>query len=172
MLKDFLGDAKIRSLQSDGYNVYMFNNEYKKYELVKNVNSSTNTLKVTNLEPGTSYSFRVTACSGDTEGEMSQTLRCVTSPKKVSAKSAKSRAKKRINYTWKKINCTGYQYQWSTSKSFKTNFKSKTSKSTSCTIKTAQSRKKYYVRVRAYKLDSKGNKIYGTWSNTKSVKVK
>ena len=24
MLKDFLGDAKIRSLQSDGYNVYMY----------------------------------------------------------------------------------------------------------------------------------------------------
>ena len=156
----------------DSYNVYMFNNEYKEYELVENVNSSTNTLKVTNLQQGTSYSFRVTACSGDTEGEMSQTLRCVTSPKKVSTKSAKSRAKKRINYTWKRINCTGYQYQWSTSKNFKTNFKSKTSKNTSCTIKTAQSRKKYYVRVRAYKLDSKGDKVYGAWSNTKSVKVR
>ena len=54
----------------------------------------------------------------------------------------------------------------------KYNFKTKTTKSTRVTIKTAQSRKRYYVRVRAYKLDENKNKVYGSWSKVKRVKVR
>ena len=39
------------------------------------------------------------------------------------------------------------------------------------TIKTAQSKKKYYVRVRAYKERGKA-KVYSYWSNTLFAKVK
>ena len=33
-------------------------------------------------------------------------------------------------------------------------------------------RKRYYVRVRAYKLDENKNKVYGSWSKVKRVKVR
>ena len=39
------------------------------------------------------------------------------------------------------------------------------------TIKTAQSKKKYYVRVRAY-TKAGGEKAYGAWSSVKAVYVK
>ena len=42
---------------------------------------------------------------------------------------------------------------------------------TSKTISKLKSKKKYYVRIRAYK-KSAGKKIYGAWSKTKTVKVK
>ncbi len=35
-----------------------------------------------------------------------------------------------------------------------------------------KSKKKYYVRVRAYCTDAKGKKIYGKWSAVKSSKIK
>jgi len=70
------------------------------------------------------------------------------------------------------VKATGYEYQWSTHRNFKYNFKTKTTKSTRVTIKTAQSRKRYYVRVRAYKLDENKNKVYGSWSKVKRVKVR
>ena len=42
---------------------------------------------------------------------------------------------------------------------------------TSKTVSKLKSKKKYYVRIRAYKKSS-GKKIYGAWSKTKTVKVK
>ena len=87
-------------------------------------------------------------------------------------KSAKSKKSRRITYSFKKVNATGYQYQWSTHRNFKSNFLTKNTKSTKVTIKTTQSRRRYYVRVRAYKTEQGGKKIYGKWSNVKSVRVK
>ena len=40
------------------------------------------------------------------------------------------------------------------------------------TIKKLKSGKKYYVRVRAYCLDSTSKKVYGSYSTVKSIKVK
>ena len=159
-----------RLADCDGYNVYKYNGSSKTYDLVGTTQQ--NSFTVGSLSSGTSYSFRVSAYKNDGMGETSSTFRNVTTPKKVANKSTKSSSRKRINYKWKKTNASGYQYQWSTYKNFKKNYKTKTTKNSSVLIKTAKSRKRYYVRVRAYKIDSKGNKIYGSWSNVKSVKTR
>lgn len=65
----------------------------------------------------------------------------------------------------------GYQIQYST----KSNMKSAKTTSISGTKKTIPKLtkgKKYYVQVRAYKIDSSGKKVYGAWSSPKSVIIK
>ena len=161
-----------RIADCESYSVYKYNGASKEFEFVGKTEGNIDSLKVSHLKDGTSYSFRVCADKKYTDCEKSNTFTAVTTPKKVSNKSAKSRSSRRITYSFKKVNATGYQYQWSTYKNFKSNFLTKTTKSTSVTIKTSQSRRRYYVRVRAYKTDKSGKKIYGKWSNVKSVKVK
>lgn len=94
--------------------------------------------------------------------------------KKVKVASAKA-GKKSIKVTWKKVKgIKGYQIQYSTNKKFKKGNKTitvKSTKSTSATIKKLKSKKKYYVRMRTYKIVN-GKKVYSAWSKAKSVKVK
>ena len=94
--------------------------------------------------------------------------------KKVKVASAKA-GKKSIKVTWKKVKgIKGYQIQYSTNKKFKKGNKTitiKSTKSTSATIKKLKSKKKYYVRMRTYKVVN-GKKVYSAWSKAKSVKVK
>lgn len=161
-----------KNSDAEYYNIYQYNYKAEKYEIVATTNGNVNSYKLTELADGTTHKFKVTAVKGGIEGSRSDPFKTVTSPRKTPNKSCKSSSKKKISFKWKKINCTGYQYQWSTSKNFKKNFLTKTTKKTSVTIKTAKSKKKYYVRVRAYKTDANGKKIYGKWSNVKSVKVK
>ena len=40
------------------------------------------------------------------------------------------------------------------------------------TVKIYEQGKKYYVQVRAYRLDASGAKVYGSWSAKKSVTTK
>ncbi len=83
--------------------------------------------------------------------------------------------KKALVVTWKAVkNVTGYQIQISTNKKFKKNKKTVTvakKKATKKTIKKLKSKKKYYVRVRAYKIIN-GKKVYGKWSKVKTVTTK
>ena len=65
----------------------------------------------------------------------------------------------------------GYEITYATDKKFKKNCKAVTTKAKSITLKKLQSKKTYYVKVRAYKLDSAGNKIYGKYSAVKTVKT-
>ena len=94
--------------------------------------------------------------------------------KKVKVASAKA-GKKSVKVTWKKVKgIKGYQIQYSTNKKFKKGNKTitvKSAKSTSATIKKLKSKKKYYVRMRTYKIVN-GKKVYSAWSKAKSVKVK
>ena len=94
--------------------------------------------------------------------------------KKVVVKKAKA-AKKALVVTWKAVkNVTGYQIQISTNKKFKKNKKTITvakKKATKKTVKKLKSKKKYYVRVRAYKVIN-GKKVYGKWSKVKTVTTK
>lgn len=78
---------------------------------------------------------------------------------------------------WKKVKgANGYEVSYSTSKKFtKKTTKTKTiknNKTLKLTIKKLKAKKKYYVRVRAFKYDSYGKKIYGKWSQIKKIKVK
>lgn len=160
--------------QCDGYVVYIFNEYSEQYEEIARLLSNTNNFKVEGLDAGTVYKFRVSAIKNGIEGKKSNYLKAATRPKKVSIKSVKSSAVKKITAKWKYIYSDGYQVQWSTTKSFSSNYKTvnvSDCEQVSKIIKTAQSRKKYYVRVRAF-TKANGEKIYGSWSNVKAVYVK
>ncbi len=91
---------------------------------------------------------------------------------KTSIKSVKTK-KAALTLKWKKVNCNGYQIQYSTKKNFKGAKTLKLSKSkTSTTLKKLSSKKKYYVRVRAYYKVKDGKAAYSGWSAVKSIKVK
>lgn len=95
-------------------------------------------------------------------------------PKKVSISSAKSLAKKSVTVRWKKVSqAAGYQVQWCRSSKFSTvkSAKVKGASNTVKKIKKLSSKKKYYVRVRAYKVVD-GTTYYGKWSAVKKVTVK
>lgn len=161
-----------RIADCESYTVYQYDSALKEYKPVGKTDGNTDSLKISNLKQGLSYKFTVCANKQNRQCEPSNAFSAVTVPKKVSNKSAKSKKSRRITYSFKKVNATGYQYQWSTHRNFKSNFLTKNTKSTKVTIKTAQSRRRYYVRVRAYKTEPGGKKIYGKWSNVKSVRVK
>lgn len=88
--------------------------------------------------------------------------------------------KKKFTVKWKKqaTQTTGYQIQYSTNKSFKKNNKTMTvskNKTASKTIAKLSAKKKYYVRIRTYKIvkiNGKNTKIYSAWSKTKTVTTK
>ena len=95
---------------------------------------------------------------------------------------AKSKAKRKINVSWKKVKkAKGYQVQVSTSKKFKKSkivFR-KDVKKTKLTIKNKKikSKKTYFVRVRAYAAykdaNNKAVKVYSKWNKKiRKVKVK
>ncbi len=115
------------------------------------------------------------ANNGNTQsGSSSSAAIKAVKAKKVVVKKAKA-AKKALVVTWKAVkNVTGYQIQISTNKKFKKNKKTVTvakKKATKKTIKKLKSKKKYYVRVRAYKVIN-GKKVYGKWSKIKTVTTK
>ena len=98
----------------------------------------------------------------------------VQKPNKTSIK--KSKAKKgSVELTWSKTKgVKGYEIQLATDKKFKKNKKTvtiKKQKTTKTTIKKLKAKKKYYVRIRTYKIVN-GKKIYSSWSKVKSVKTK
>lgn len=70
------------------------------------------------------------------------------------------------------FNATGYQIQYATNSKFKgKSVKKISTKNLSKTIKKLKGKKKYYVRVRAYKKVS-GKTVFSSWSETKSVITK
>ena len=98
----------------------------------------------------------------------------IQKPNKTSVK--KSKAKKgSVELTWSKTKgVKGYEIQVATDKKFKKNKKTvtiKKQKTTKTTVKKLKANKKYYVRVRTYKIVN-GKKVYSSWSKVKSVKTK
>lgn len=94
-------------------------------------------------------------------------------PAKAKITKLKSSSSKKLTVTIKKIkDVNGYQIQYSTSKKFK-GAKTKTAKKNTYTIKKLKSGVKYYVRVKAFKYDSKKNKVLSKkWSKVKSAYVR
>lgn len=106
------------------------------------------------------------------------TVDLITKPAQVKSIKLKS-GKKSFTVTWKKVKgAKGYQIQYSLNKKFK---KGKTYGTKTITVKKAKTvkklikklkkNKKYFVRVRAYKLNGK-KKVTGKWSKVKTVKTK
>lgn len=98
----------------------------------------------------------------------------VDKPSKVKAPALKSQKAGQLAVSFQKIaGAEGYEIAYSTNKKFPSSSAKKTvSASAKETLKKLKSGKKYYVRVRAYKLDSTGKKIYGAYSKAVGRKVK
>lgn len=95
--------------------------------------------------------------------------------KKAALKGVKSKKKKTVQVTWKKLSgVTGYQIKLGQNKKMTKSKKTitvKKAKTTKLTIKKLKSRKKYYIKIRAYRIVNR-KKYYGKWSKIKSIKIK
>ena len=110
----------------------------------------------------------------DTNTSNGEDVTVISKPKSASIKKLKA-AKKAVSVEWKKVSgVKGYQVQVATDKKFKKNKKTvniKKQKTTKTTVKKLKAKKKYYVRIRTYKIVN-GKKVYSAWSKVKSVKTK
>lgn len=126
--------------------------------------------------------FSITKSKGDTTSLNAEIKASTTKPatvkkptaekKVVVAKaSAKLKAgKKKVTVKIKKASVSGYQIKYASNKNFK-KAKTRNIRKTIYTIKSLRSKKKCYVKVRAYKI-VKGKKIYGSYSKVLKVTVK
>lgn len=144
------------------------------------VTTSSTSATLSKLTAGKSYSFRVRAyktINGTKYYSSWKTLTTCTKPAKVTlSKLTAYSSGHKIKASWKKVSgyAGGYQIYWAKDKSFK-KVVAKTTVSgqskTSYTGKNFTKGKKYYVKVRAYKVVN-GTKYYGSWSNVKSITCK
>lgn len=105
----------------------------------------------------------VTLPEGSTSGK-------IGIPGKVTGLKLKAK-KKALLANWKKVSgASGYQIWCSTSKKFQKK-SVKTKKKTKLTIEKLKTKKAYFVKVRAYAVNS-GKKVYGAWSKTMKKTVK
>jgi len=109
---------------------------------------------------------------GNYSGTKTLTFKIVPKAASVNKLTAKSKAiTVKLNRSLKQS--TGYEIQYSTSKSFKNAKIKKVSsyKTSFATIKGLKAKKTYFVRVRTYKTVN-GKKYYSNWSSLKYVKTK
>lgn len=93
--------------------------------------------------------------------------------KKVSGISLSSTTKTRMVVSTKEVKgAKGYQILYAANSSFTKGKKSLNTGLLNKTVKKLKSGRKYYVKVRAYKADSTGKRIYGSYSKAAAVKVK
>lgn len=98
----------------------------------------------------------------------------VKSPSKPTISSVKNKKAKQMTVKLKKkvSGAKGYEMVYTTDKNFKKSKKTVRFTSTSKTVKSLKKGKTYYVKVRAYKVDSANKRVYGKYSAVKKVKIK
>lgn len=160
------------------YKVYYKKASSKSFSLLTTTNKTS--ITKTGLSPGVKYEFRVYPC--DALDRTVVTKYCkgtkykstsIYTLKKVATPKVSKKTKSSVTVKWTNISGeTGYQISKSTSKTG-TNIVStyKTTSGKSKVIKATKG-KTYYYKVRAYALDSNGNKVYGPWSSVKAYKIK
>lgn len=97
----------------------------------------------------------------------------VKKPGRITSLSAKKVKKGKMKIAYRKVSgAAGYEIAYSSNSRFSkyTTYKINV-KSASRTLSGLWKNQTYYVRVRAYKLDSAGNKVYGSYSAKKKVRV-
>lgn len=124
-----------------------------------------------NVKVGTATAT-VTGLGRPYTGVVKKTFKIIPKGTSISKLTKKSKG---FMIKWKKQSAqtTGYQIQYSTSKSFK-GAKTKTvkkTKTTSASISKLKKKKTYYVRIRTYKTVG-GKKYYSGWSKVKKIKTK
>ncbi|MCD7746606.1 MAG: Ig-like domain-containing protein [Lachnospiraceae bacterium] len=160
---------------ADGYYVYRKSDSEEAAALIKTI-SGTSKVSYTDTavknNNGTTYIYTVIPY-GDTiiSNGASKTITRLTGTK---LSSAKNTSKKKATIRWKKSsNVSGYQIQYSTSKTFSSGNKTKqVSGASKAKVKLSglKKGKTYYVRIRTYKTVS-GKKYYSAWSSKKKVKI-
>ncbi len=160
---------------------YNLNGGTNKQSNPKSYNVTTNTITLKN-PTRKGYTFNGWYSQSTYKTKVTQIAKGSTGNKTLYAKwtkvsVAKAKTPTLTNVKGKKLKITykattgakGYQIQYSTKKNFsKATSKNLTGKSTTYTLIKG---KTYHVRVRAYKLDSTGSKVYGKWSTVKSKKI-
>ena len=91
---------------------------------------------------------------------------------KPSIKKAVNKKKQKAAITVSKVSgAKGYQLLYADNAKFK-NAKTITISKTSTTLKNLQKGKTYYVKARAYKKDSTGEKVFGAYGKSKKIKIR
>lgn len=92
---------------------------------------------------------------------------------KTAVKTLKSLKKKQMTVKLKKVSkVSGYEITYATNSKFTKGKKVVRTKGTTKTIKKLKSGKTYYVKVRAYKMDSTKKRVYSKYAKVKKVKIK
>lgn len=155
---------------AEGYSIYNASNNKR----IANTKSTSYTHK--KLTGGKTYKYKVrpykVSDGGTYYGDFSNTVKAVTNPKapKIKLKAGKGQVK----VSWKKISgANGYEVYRSTKKSkgYKKVATIKKASTVKYTNKKLKKNKKYYFKVRAYKIVNK-KKLYSSYSSPKQVKVK
>lgn len=162
---------------ASGYRIYRYYPSTKKYAVVADVNGyNSNAYTVKGLSTGETVYFRVSAFTQDSQkkiGYKSSQLTETTRPQTITVRSISSPSSKKVTLFWYRVNGSGYQVQWSTTKDFSSNIKSVTvaQNINKSTFTTYQSKRTYYFRMRSYKKIA-GKTVYSYWSTTQVIKVK
>lgn len=147
---------------ADGYRVYKYNSDSKKYEAIKNTTDTC--FKISKLKSGTTYKYKVRAYKkdGDTIYGAYSSVKEITTqlsaPSKVTSKGSSTSVK----ITWSKSNgAEGYRLYYKSGDKWKTLVKSV--KGTTYTLKDLKKATKRIYAVRAYKKTKDGT----LWSDYK-----
>lgn len=158
-----------------GYKVYQYNSTTKKYKKIATLSASKTSYTVNKLNAGTNYTFKVTSYkveNGKDVTKKSEVVKTATKPAKVTINKVAKKSAKSIKITWKKTKATGYEVWMKSSKNgayklVKTITKSTT---TSYTKSNLTKNKTYSFKIRAYK-SVDNQKLYGSYSSVKSLKL-
>ena len=115
-----------------------------------------------------SYSNKVTAIKKGSTGDKKFYAKWtkVKKPSRPSVASVKNNGKKKMTVKLKKkvSGAAGYEMLYATNVRMTKNIKTVRFTGTSKTVKNLKKGKTYYVKVRAYKIDSTGNRVYGSYT--------
>lgn len=151
------------------YKIYCYNKKWKKIATVKNT-----AYVHKNLNSATKYKYNIVACAYDNNKKIIKSKNCivaaVTTPKKVEVKQATTSTGEKNNIVWEKTKCSGYLVYRSDKKNsgFKRIATVYRASNTKYTDKNVSSNKKYYYRIKAFKMLN-GKKYIGKFS--KAVKA-
>ncbi len=157
-----------------GYRIRRYDSESKKWKTVLTVTKgSTAKGTVKKLSPATTYKLQIHAYKKAGKktvySKKAKALTVVTKPSKAALQSVKAGGAK-ITVNWKKVAASGYQVIYARNKQFKNGDSVLVGGSSRSAVYYAPYSGTYYVHLRHYKTLN-GKKYYGSWSNTKTVKV-
>lgn len=165
--------AKVKG--AEGYVLYQYNAKTKKYELMKKIMGENTTAYAKNFAYGYSGSFRIrafrTKSNGSTVyGKYSSAVKAKVVLAKVKAVSATYQSKSKVALSWNRVSgAKGYQIWRSSKKSDKYNLVKtiKKGKTVSCQNIKHPDGKTYYYKIRAYTTGADGQRVYGSYSDSK-----